>query len=43
MTILTFTALWVNSVGDVDDMFLVFAKKHDLTFLANCRLKRQFA
>ena len=41
---LTFTTLWANSADDrLMIFFLIFTKKQDLAFHANCLLRRQFA
>ena len=40
---LNFTTLWVNSADDKDYFFLIFPRKLDLTFHANCLQWRQFA
>ena len=37
---LTFTSLWADSVDDWD-IFLIFPRKQDLTFHADCLLRRQ--
>ena len=36
-------SLGIFSRRQIDDIFLIFPRKQDLTFLANCLLRRQFA
>ena len=36
-------SLGIFSRRQIDDIFLIFARKQDLTFHANCLLRRQFA
>ena len=42
-TIKLYHSLGIFSRRQVDDMFLIFPRKQDLTFHANCLLRRQFA
>ena len=36
-------SLGIFSRPQIDDIFLIFPRKQDLTFHANCLLRRQFA
>ena len=43
MTINLYHSLGIFSRRQIDDIFLIFPRKQDLTFYANCLLRRQFA